>query len=70
MNPAVKRLRKEAQLARAERKADEDVILCPDENDLRRWTAYLRGPKDTPFAGGELSPALLAADLYRRRVGY
>ncbi|CAN0167624.1 unnamed protein product [Laminaria digitata] len=31
---------------------DEDIRLCADEDDFRQWKAHIRGPADTPFAGG------------------
>lgn len=32
--------------------ADENIFLKPDEDDIRQWRAYIRGPPETPFAGG------------------
>lgn len=47
-----KRLRKEMyNLQRAP--PDNDIFLVPEEDDIRKWKAYIRGPPDTPFAGGE-----------------
>ena len=31
---------------------DEDIRMLADEDDIRQWRAYIRGPPDTPYAGG------------------
>lgn len=53
---AAKRLRKELQHLERQSKAGEldDVYLRPSnpEESILRWTALLRGPKETPFEGG------------------
>lgn len=47
---------------------DSDIFLHADDDDIRQWTAHIRGPQDTPFAGGEnhcrlnLCTALLVYD--------
>ncbi len=48
---AAKRLRKELQnLERS--KADPDIYLIPDSENILKWTALLRGPAETPYEGG------------------
>jgi peroxin-4 len=47
---AVKRLRKE--LTALQKSPDPDIILKPVGDDIRKWTALMRGPEDTPFEGG------------------
>jgi ubiquitin-protein ligase len=53
---AAKRLRKELQHLERQGRAGEqdDVYLRPSnaEESILRWTALLRGPKETPFEGG------------------
>lgn len=57
-----KRLRKEMYNLQSA-PPDNDIALVPDEEDIRHWRAHIRGPPDTPFAGGERS-ANAAATLY------
>ena len=47
-----KRLRKEMHKLQTS-PPDEDIRLCADEDDFRQWKAHIRGPPDTPFAGGK-----------------
>jgi len=51
---AAKRLRKELQNLERHPEEDDDVYLRPTnpEQSILRWTALLRGPKDTPYEGG------------------
>ena len=52
---AAKRLRKEIKEIRKESlqaKGDPDIVLHPDEDNIHKWTAYIRGPRDTPFENG------------------
>jgi len=46
---SLKRLRKEAQNLEGSR--DEDIQLRSVDADLLKWTAVLRGPPETPYAG-------------------
>ena len=48
---AAKRLRKELQNLERN-KADPDIFLIPDSENILKWTALLRGPPDTPYEGG------------------
>lgn len=48
---AAKRLRKELQNLERN-KADPDIFLIPDSENILKWTALLRGPLDTPYEGG------------------
>lgn len=58
---AVKRLRQELKsLSRN----DPDLSLSPDENDIRRWKAVLKGPGGTPYAGGEYHLTIVAGSEY------
>ena len=50
MNTATKRLRRE--LIEARKSGEVDIALACDEDDIRKWTATLQGPPDTPFEGG------------------
>ena len=47
-----KRLRKEMHKIQSA-PPDEDIALHANEDDIRQWTAHIRGPPDTPFAGGK-----------------
>lgn len=46
-----KRLRKEMHKLQSS-PPDEDIQMSADEDDIRQWRAYVRGPPDTPYAGG------------------
>ena len=51
MDMARKRLTKE-QIAIA-RSKERDIILVPtDGDDIFKWTAYVKGPPDSPFDEG------------------
>ena len=52
MNASIKRLRKEALDAKTN--DEKDIILIPDEKNLRVWKAYITAPADTPFENGIL----------------
>ncbi|CAM9409535.1 unnamed protein product [Pylaiella littoralis] len=45
-----KRLRKEMHKLQSS-PPDEDIRMVPEEDDIRQWRAFIRGPPDTPFAG-------------------
>lgn len=48
--PCIKRLRKEiSALAKAE--DDPEIRLTPNDVDIKKWTATIRGPPDSPFEG-------------------
>ena len=49
---ALKRLRKEfSELQKAD-KSDRDIALRPEEDNFRKWQAFIKGPGDSPFEGG------------------
>mmetsp|Transcript_12224 Transcript_12224/g.14609 ORF Transcript_12224/g.14609 Transcript_12224/m.14609 type:complete len:153 (+) Transcript_12224:275-733(+) len=53
------------ELKEAQRNAKEtDVELYPDDNNIFRWTAYLHGPADTPFAKGRFQLAISIPETY------
>ncbi|CAN0006783.1 unnamed protein product [Ectocarpus fasciculatus] len=60
-----KRLRKEMHKLQTS-PPDEDIRMSADEDDIRQWRAYIRGPPDTPFAGGMCVSALLPNDTHPR----
>jgi peroxin-4 len=50
---AAKRLRKELQVLSKQPKDDkEDIVLTVDPDNLLKWTAWIRGPDETPFESG------------------
>jgi peroxin-4 len=65
---AAKRLRKELQHLERQSKAGEqdDVYLRPSnpEESILRWTALLRGPKETPFEGGVFQLSIKCGQEY------
>ncbi|KAH8058680.1 hypothetical protein JL722_5908 [Aureococcus anophagefferens] len=60
-----KRLRKEA--AEARRSTDPDLLLCPSEDNLMDWRAWVRGPEGTPFERGVFELEIKACGQYPRR---
>jgi len=49
---AAKRLRKELQNLERSKDEDDDILLVPDSDNILKWAALIRGPKDTPYEGG------------------
>uniref|UniRef100_K3X204 UBC core domain-containing protein n=1 Tax=Globisporangium ultimum (strain ATCC 200006 / CBS 805.95 / DAOM BR144) TaxID=431595 RepID=K3X204_GLOUD len=62
MNTNVKRLRKELQ--ELKKNPEEDMVLYPEEDTIMRWKAFIRGPKDTPFADRSFELAIHTTPLY------
>ncbi|GIL80321.1 hypothetical protein Vretimale_12063 [Volvox reticuliferus] len=52
---------KEAQKAKAD---DTGITLIPSETNLFAWRAVLRGPKDTPFEGGNFELIINVPEQY------
>ena len=50
MDFARKRLSKE-QIAIA-RSKERDIVLVPEEDNIFKWTGYIKGPPDSPFEQG------------------
>jgi peroxin-4 len=52
---AVKRLRKEIKEIRKEssKQGDPDIVMHPDEENILNWTAFIRGPRDSPYENGK-----------------
>mmetsp|Transcript_18614 Transcript_18614/g.35460 ORF Transcript_18614/g.35460 Transcript_18614/m.35460 type:complete len:160 (+) Transcript_18614:181-660(+) len=46
------RLFKELKEAQRDAAEESDLTLIPDDTNIYRWTALLKGPLDTPFEGG------------------
>ena len=60
---AAKRLRKELQnLERS--KDDDDICLFPDSDNILKWAALIRGPKDTPYEEGVFCLHILCGTDY------
>lgn len=58
-----KRLRKEMHNLQSA-PPDSDIFLRPDEDDIRNWAAHIRGPPDTPFAGGVYELKIIVGQQY------
>ena len=43
---------------------DPDIDLVPEEDDIRRWTAFLRGPPQTPYDGFRYHLDITVPDTY------
>ena len=43
---------------------DPEIELVPDEDDIRRWTAFLRGPPQTPYEGFRYHLDIVVPDSY------
>eukprot|EP00898_Chlorokybus_atmophyticus_P000565 jgi/Chlat1/1509/Chrsp12S02046 len=44
--------------------ADADINLVPDENDIYRWTAFIKGPEGTPYVGMTYEVSLHVPEQY------
>jgi len=49
---AAKRLRKELQSLQKDQSDTDNIVLRHDPDNLMAWTAFLKGPADTPFQDG------------------
>lgn len=49
---AAKRLRKELQNLERSKDDEDDICLMPDSDNILKWAALIRGPKDTPYESG------------------
>ena len=58
----IKRIRKEIKEIRGSQ--DDDIVLRPSEENIREWTAFIKGPEDTPFAGGVYQIAIELGTRY------
>lgn len=53
------------ELRALQRDPPEDVILFPlDDTDIYRWVGYVKGPPDTPFAGGNFQLDIRVPSTY------
>ncbi|KAK3261431.1 E2 ubiquitin-protein ligase peroxin 4 [Cymbomonas tetramitiformis] len=43
---------------------DSDLNLYPLDTNIFRWTAWLKGPEDTPFSKGRFELAISVPDAY------
>ena len=60
---ALKRLRAELRELRRS-SAESDIALRADDDNIKRWRAWVRGPPDTPYAGGVFELAIEVKDTY------
>ena len=58
----LKRLKKE--LAMLERSSDEFIVLHPNHNDLRKWSATIRAPPDSVYEGYKFDVSIECAVDY------
>lgn len=49
---AAKRLRKELQVLRRDQDENDTIKLQHNPDNLLTWTAWIKGPVDTPYEGG------------------
>jgi len=42
----------------------DDITLIPGEANLYEWTAFIKGPPDTPFEGGIFQLGIVVPDTY------
>ncbi|GAQ84201.1 ubiquitin-conjugating enzyme [Klebsormidium nitens] len=45
-------------------KKDTDIVLFPDESNIYRWTAYIKGPAETPYDGGTFQLSINVPENY------
>ncbi|GFR51604.1 hypothetical protein Agub_g14028 [Astrephomene gubernaculifera] len=64
MATARQRLLKEYKEALKAKPEDTGITLIPNETNLFAWRAVLRGPKDTPFEGGNFELVINVPEQY------
>ena len=64
MGRCTARLMKEYREAKTTESDPEISLSVTDENDIFKWTALLKGPQDTPYAGGMFELALVCPPSY------
>ena len=58
----MKRLRKELQLLRDE--PDPDIALGDVTDDMKKWRTIIKGPEDSPYAGGTFELVIDIGHMY------
>jgi ubiquitin-protein ligase len=61
---AAKRLRKELQNLQRHKDEDDDICLIPDSDNILKWAALIRGPKDTPYDSGVFHLSIVCGTDY------
>ena len=61
---AAKRLRKELQNLERSKDEDDDISLFPDSDNILKWSALIRGPKETPYESGVFQLSILCGTDY------
>ena len=61
---AAKRLRKELQNLQRHKDEDDDICLIPDSDNILKWAALIRGPKDTPYESGVFHLSIVCGTDY------
>ncbi|GAB2284848.1 hypothetical protein Dimus_019301 [Dionaea muscipula] len=58
------RLFKEYKEVLREKAADPDIQLVCDDSNIFKWTAFIKGPSETPYEGGLFQLAFAVPDQY------
>lgn len=58
------RLFKEYKEVLRDTKPDSDIRLMCNETNIYKWTAYIKGPEDTPYEGGVFQLSMNVPEQY------
>eukprot|EP00271_Cylindrocystis_brebissonii_P006412 TRINITY_DN19198_c0_g1_i1.p1 TRINITY_DN19198_c0_g1~~TRINITY_DN19198_c0_g1_i1.p1 ORF type:complete len:161 (-),score=20.17 TRINITY_DN19198_c0_g1_i1:265-747(-) len=58
------RLFKELKEVQRDASQDPDVRLVCEETNIYRWTAFIKGPEDTPYVGGVFQLSMNVPEQY------
>ncbi|KAG2400149.1 Protein PEROXIN-4-like protein [Vigna angularis] len=64
MQASKARLFKEYHEVQREKTADPDIQLVCDESNIFKWTAFVKGPSETPYEGGVFQLSFSVSDQY------
>ncbi|WVZ19472.1 hypothetical protein V8G54_006794 [Vigna mungo] len=64
MQASKARLFKEYHEVQREKIADPDIQLVCDESNIFKWTAFVKGPSETPYEGGVFQLSFSVSDQY------
>ncbi|KAK9901619.1 hypothetical protein WJX75_005155 [Coccomyxa subellipsoidea] len=52
------------ELKELSRSGSDDIILEPDDSNIHKWKAYVKGPNGTPYQGGVFQLNIRVPDQY------
>mmetsp|Transcript_58039 Transcript_58039/g.184437 ORF Transcript_58039/g.184437 Transcript_58039/m.184437 type:complete len:155 (-) Transcript_58039:191-655(-) len=58
------RLFKELKEVQRDSHKETEIVLYPDESNIFKWTAFIKGPADTPYEGGTFQLDIIVPEAY------